>query len=305
VRRLLGLILVLLPTTVFADAEWNGNYRPIYGERIALLRYIPILPQISITSPSSSFAGGAITSPILAANGSAAAPSYSFTNSTNSGLFTRIAGTTLDLSIAGSTQLEYFSSGLRLANVILLGWTNSDATAGADTGLARAAAGILEVNNGSAGGNGWILQRAARIGLAADYTNATASLSATTLSVTLIAGRKYNFIVELFFQESTAVDGAQIAFDGGAATVTNFRVHSELFNQAPTLLASTAATALATTHAIASTVVTTQCHWRFSGTFEVNVGGTFIIRAAQNAHTTGTLTIDRGSFMWIEDMVYN
>jgi hypothetical protein len=141
-------------------------------------------------------------------------------------------------------------------------------------------------------------------GLAADYTNATASLSATNLSVTLITGRKYNFQVELFCADSTATEGAQVAFDGGSATVTNFRVHGELYNQAPTLLLSSGATALATTHAIASMVVNTQCHWRFSGTFEVTAGGTFIVRAAQNTHSVGTLSIFRGSYLWIEDMVY-
>lgn len=39
------------------------------------------------------------------------------------------------------------------------------------------------------------------------------------------------------------------------------------------------------------------------GSFTVNGAGTFIPRTAQNSHTSGTLTVYRGSWIEIEDIL--
>lgn len=175
--------------------------------------------------------------------------------------------------------------------------TTSDAAAGTvDVGLGRAAAGVWKATNGTSG-TGWVQNSAGRATLASDYTNATTTFSNTTLSVTVTSGRKYTFVVRAFGTDSTAADGAKFDFNGGTAAATNFRVHCTLFDTA--LLFSTQATALAT--ALSSATVTGASMLECAGSFEPSGSGTFIVRAAQNAHTAGTLTLNRGSYLWVED----
>lgn len=170
-----------------------------------------------------------------------------------------------------------------------------------DFGSRRVAAGVGAPSNGAAG-NGWWQQVSGRSTLAADYSNATAAFTNTLLSVTVTSGRKYNFNAALFLVDSTAADGAQIDFNGGTAAATDFRVHCNHFDQTAAVLKSTQVTALAT---VADSVVSTgtgqnlvECY----GSFQPSGTGTFIVRAAQVAHTAGTLTVNRGSFVFVEDM---
>lgn len=148
----------------------------------------------------------------------------------------------------------------------------------------------------------WVQQSAGRSALAGDYTNATAAFTNTALSINVITGRKYIFQVELFHIDSTAADGAQFDFNGGAATATNFRVHCLHFDQTAAVLKSTQAAALATVADSVASTGTGQNLTVCNGTFEPSSTGTFIVRAAQVAHTAGTLTVNRGSHIWVEDM---
>lgn len=143
----------------------------------------------------------------------------------------------------------------------------------------------------------WLRQAAARSMLAANYTNATASMTNTALSITLLAGRKYVFRMSLFLADSVAGEGVLIDFDGGAATATNFRAHAILHDT--TLLLSQQVSALATDIGVAT--VTGDSLMEVTGSIEVNAGGTFLVRASQNTHATGTLTIYRGSHIAFED----
>jgi hypothetical protein len=295
--------------------------------------------------------GGAPTYPLLAPDGTAAAPSYSFINASTTGLY--VSGTTIGFSIAGaqrailgvgdlsmSLPISLASGGLRFAadfgtiiqrNTTTSGFnfltgstarfhmdgvkweaastgffawaptTTLDGTV--DTGFSRLAAGVVGVNDGAAG-NGWLQQKAARSTLAANYTNATTTFSNTALSITVATGRKYTFRAALFVSNSIAADGGKLDFNGGTATATDFRAHAVLSSATGTTLAqaNAASAALATVINATTFVGTTQCLWEVSGTFEPSSNGTFIIRAAENATTTGTLTINRGSHIWIEDM---
>lgn len=136
------------------------------------------------------------------------------------------------------------------------------------------------------------------VALNAAYTNATTTFSNTALSVSVVSGRTYSFRVVLFVADSTAADGIKVDFNGGSAAATDFRAHATLFDTA--LLLSTQVTALATS--ISQATVTGNGMFECYGTFVPSSSGTFIVRAAQNAHTAGTLTIQRGSHLQIKDV---
>lgn len=136
--------------------------------------------------------------------------------------------------------------------------------------------------------------------LAAAFTNATAALTATNLSCTLVAGRSYRIEGVLQASNSTAAEGLQFDFGGGAATATTFFVAAQAVGSV------TAGTLSATslTGAMSYTVVTGTDYVLVSGFIKVNAGGTVILRAAENsAHVTGTLTLGAGSWLAFYDTV--
>lgn len=149
---------------------------------------------------------------------------------------------------------------------------------------------------------GYIQNTRGEVALNADYTNATATFSSTALSVDVVSGRTYSFDLGITFADSTAADGAQFDFNGGSAAATNFRVHCIATNAAGAILAQSnaAATALATANAV-TLALTTQADLSCHGSFVPSGSGTFIFRAAQSAHTAGTLTIHRGSWLSVRD----
>lgn len=200
-------------------------------------------------------------------------------------------------SIFGGGSISINSSGnIQLFSAAVFGFSSAGSVTDAsscDTCIIRTAANVFGMSSGD-----WFQQTPARSTLAVDYTNATTTFSNTALSVTVISGRKYTFKAVLFVSDSLAADGAKFDFNGGSAAATDFRVHCTLFDTA--LLLSTQATALAT--AFSQATVTGSGMFECYGSFEPSGAGTFIIRAAQNAHTTGTLTVFRGSNLWVEDM---
>jgi hypothetical protein len=246
-----------------------------------------------------------MTSSVRGGDGSVSNPTYAWTSQTNSGFFLR-ATNVIAFAQGGGNVTEWAGGAnqlLRIHPSYRLVWSGStDAAGTADIGLERLAAGVFKVNGGAAATAGWIQQAAARSMLAADYTNATAGFTTTALSVTVASGRKYDFRLSLFLADSTAADGAQIDFNGGTAAATNFRVHCLLYDTTTTVQNSSQATALATAHSKATLSGTGQHLWECTGSFEPSGAGTFIVRGAQVAHSTGTLTINRGSYLWIEDM---
>lgn len=148
----------------------------------------------------------------------------------------------------------------------------------------------------------WLRQRSDGA-LNADYTNATTTFSSTNLSVTLVSGRTYSFDLSIYVTESTAVDGWKIDFNGGSATITNFVANCFSTNETGGSVALGAATTAALATVInATTTVTTgvqliECH----GTVVPSSSSTFIVRGAQNAHSTGTVTFKRGSSLSMRD----
>lgn len=106
------------------------------------------------------FTGGAITSPITAANGTAAAPSYSFTAFPTIGLY---VNSNLGPVLANNTDiLGVNSSGSMLLGLNTTGyrWANSGSSpfagGGTDTGLYRPSAGVVAVGTTAANSSGSI-----------------------------------------------------------------------------------------------------------------------------------------------------
>lgn len=197
---------------------------------------------------------------------------------------------------SASTYWLRSNADLRFSSAMVISWSLGNVDSGGDWGLARLVAGVGKVTDGSSG-LGW-LQRAGQSYLAADATNATATLATTGLSVTVKSGRKYAFKCVLYVSDSVAAEGAQIDFGGGTATATNFRAHVTGFDTALTVN-----TQLSSLTGVASAgTFTGSGMMEIHGSFEPSANGTFIPRFAQNTHAAGTLTLFRGSHLLMWDL---
>lgn len=123
--------------------------------------------------------------------------------------------------------------------------------------------------------------------LAADFTNATTTLNNTLLSVPLAASTKYGCTAQLFVTDSVAADGVKVDFGGGSATFTNFIAGANSVLVTSVTNSSTSTFSNATVTGVNLITI--------NASIEANGAGTFVIRAAQVAHTVGTLTVSRGS----------
>ncbi len=159
--------------------------------------------------------------------------------------------------------------------------------------------GVIRVA-GFSGGNGWIQNSAGEAALSSSYTNATATLTNSNLSLTVIAGRSYRIEGILQISNTVAGEGFQIDFNGGAATATTFWVAAEVIG-ASTPLNFASATSLSDAMTLAT--VTGTVYVRINGYLKANAGGTFILRFAENSHSTGTATLGAGSWIALADTV--
>jgi hypothetical protein len=96
-------------------------------------------------------ADGDTAGQVLAQDGSAAAPSVAFENSTGTGLF-RTSGGAVDMSVLGGAVAQFQTSGLLEASSGVVGWTaGTNPNAAADTAISRVSAGIAGCGTGAAG----------------------------------------------------------------------------------------------------------------------------------------------------------
>lgn len=187
-----------------------------------------------------------------------------------------------------------------VGNAMQFSWsstTNNFDTA--DTGLQRAAANVVGVTAG-ASGKGWLQNSAGDAALASNFTNATAALASTNLSYPVLAGRSYKIQGLLIVSNSTAGEGAQFDFGGGGASATTFNVTSTVLSGGTVSAGTVIATSL--TGVINYTSVTGTVYLLIQGYLKVNAGGTIIFRAAENTHSTGTLTLAIGSWLSFVDV---
>lgn len=129
---------------------------------------------------------------------------------------------------------------------------------------------------------------------AANFTNATTTLNNTSLSASVASTATYSFVAQVYVSNSTAADGFKVDFGGGSATFTNFVAGSN------TSLVTGVTTSSTSTFSNGS--LTGSNLLTISGSIEVDSGGTIIIRAAENTHTVGTLTVMRGSSLVLTKM---
>jgi hypothetical protein len=207
----------------------------------------------------------------------------------------------LELNITGTQSMYFKTQGANRFVVDSSGNLNGQTsgqqiTLGADTGQKRDAAGVWR-DTDAGGGFGW-RQWAGESYLAANATNATATLANTGLSVTIKSGRKYAFKCILYVSDSTAAEGAQIDFGGGSATAANFRAHVTGFDTALTI--NTQVTTL--TAAASAGTFTGAGMIEIHGALRPSSDGTFAPRFAQNTHAIGTLTLFEGSHLLMWDM---
>jgi hypothetical protein len=94
-------------------------------------------------------AGGAVTGPILEADGSAAAPSYSFASNTNRGIFNETGSGGVGISVAGVARATFYATGLQLASDQAIGWSSSIIGGTTDGVLVRDAPNTIACKNGT------------------------------------------------------------------------------------------------------------------------------------------------------------
>lgn len=136
--------------------------------------------------------------------------------------------------------------------------------------------------------------------LAADATNATVTMAATGITVPVTSGRKYKIRAVLFFSNSVGLDGAAFDFDTSAAA-TNFRSFGVMMDGLSGALLNLGTTSISADYAnsLADNEVT---QFVVEIAYEPSASGNFLIRFAKAAHSTGTLTLYRGSSLTREDV---
>lgn len=225
--------------------------------------------------------------------GTKALTALAFTGLPSTGVYSRSNRVTF--SVGGNIIAE-LGNNAQFDAAAQIGWGSGAIDAvGQDATLKRVAPAVVAAADGSSG-LGW-LQWAGEAYLAADATNATATLATTGLSVTVKSGRKYAFKCVLYVSDSIAAEGAQIDFGGGTATATNFRAHVTGFDTALTI--NTQLTSL--TGVASAGTFTGSGMLEIHGSFEPSANGTFIPRFAQATHAAGTLTLFRGSHLLVWD----
>lgn len=220
---------------------------------------------------------------------------------------------------AGNTNFNLLSTGtgmavnsasgavtLSVANANSLSWDGSILKYSANGSTSSPVNGVVDAyyNNGST--QGWFRSLAGRKRRAATQTvtNSTTFVADDTLSVTLIAGRKYSFRVVYYFT-TVATSGVKIDLNGGTATATSLQGSALFTNMStPAILVTGDISLSALNTAVGITVTGTKTMVEIQGGLVCNVGGTFIPEFAQNLETGAAESVIAGidSFMWVEDM---
>lgn len=170
-----------------------------------------------------------------------------------------------------------------------------------DSGIARVAPGVVKTIVDVSLALGGFIQWSGLTRVTSDFsvTSSTALVNVTGLSVSLSAGRTYQFETELYVTDAAA-GGVQAAIAGTAtATAIQYTGYTIADNA---IKGKTNATALAT--AVGSTVTTETAGIivRITGIITVNAAGTLTVQMAQNT-SNGTATVaKRGSWFKVYDM---
>lgn len=151
----------------------------------------------------------------------------------------------------------------------------------------------------TAGAAAWIQNTSGEGALSVAFTRADATLTATNLSYTVIAGRSYRIYGVLQVSNSTTTEGVQIDFNGGSATATTFFMAATMVGT--NVAVSQVSVSLA--GVINYSTVTGTDYIILHGYLKVANAGTLILRAAENTTAAGTMTMGAGSWIALEDTV--
>jgi hypothetical protein len=170
------------------------------------------------------------------------------------------------------------------------------------TGFRKVVDKVIGTTDGG-GGNGWLQNQAGRARVTANVTNATATMAnLTDLSITFIGGRKYTGILTFFAKNSTPGEGLQFDLNGGTATMTSFEAGFASTPPGTGLALGTLTTTSLGTALTVNTATSGDAIYTIPITLVCNAGGTFIPRFAELSHSSGTATVELGSYLWMEDM---
>ena len=172
-----------------------------------------------------------------------------------------------------------------------------------DSSIARVAAKVVSLGDGANNANGWLQWAGeARCTANTNSNNTTVLAIATGMTVTLLAGRTYSFIVEVPFT-CTAAQGIRAAMvASGGLTATNIVYGGYIVDSAANGIKGNAqATALGTVVANAALTGTAGLV-RIAGTITVNVAGSIQFQFAQSSAAANNTTVLQGAYMWFNDM---
>jgi hypothetical protein len=183
-------------------------------------------------------------------------------------------------------------------------WSSNagDATGTPDTALARPAAGIVEVNNGTAGTlTGTYLHWGGQTRVTADFsvTSSVALVNVTGLSATVAAGRTYSF--DVYLSCTCAAAGGVKAAIAGTCTATNV-IYDGWALDTNAIKGQANSVALGGTVASSVTTATTGVVIQIKGTITVNAAGTLTVQFAQNTSSATASIAKRGSYFIVHDM---
>lgn len=213
-------------------------------------------------------------------------------------------------SAAGLNRPLWNTDGFHLDPADKINWsaTANVGVASDDVAIERLAVGVLGLDNGNgASPTGVFFQQSGgRAQRTASTTSVDTTLATAGLSITLSAARTYSFRAVLYMANSTAADGIRIDFDqqgDGTPAMTDFRVHCDAQdtvllapNEGQVTAITTDITWTATTGA--GSLVKVVCE----GAMVPSGAAAFGPRFAEEADGGGTLTLQRGSHIWVEDM---
>jgi hypothetical protein len=201
------------------------------------------------------------------------------------------------------------AGGIYLGNAgQMIRWGDTYTTSDWDTAIGRNAAGVVEVNSGTAG---VFRDLAARHLLSSDFvrlaspvtTNSSTLYEALTgLSQTLTAGKTYAGRLVLIASCPTPGDGVRVDFDGGTATFYN--AHAALTGNVQGATVTTSRYAGGGSSIDLYSFADDGRHYLvYDVTMSVNAGGTFIPRFSKASDATGdNLTIHDGSYFDLREV---
>lgn len=161
-----------------------------------------------------------------------------------------------------------------------------------------AAAGSITIQefqlNGSGGSGGSNNVRATM--LASDVTNSTATFAnLDDLSVAVDAGLKYRGRIDIWCENSVAAEGIKFDFNGGDATMTDFRSAAGIFATGSASYTQGTSLGAALSDVVNWTLLTGAVNIILTFEMTCNAAGTLIPRVAENSHSSGTVTVRKGS----------